>query len=251
MRPLLALLCFAATPLLAGEWQLESTSVRPGTPEALVHRVKRVRQGKGRALEVQLVTFDRSATVLKVVDLAPRESVAEGLREAGALAGVNGGYFHADRTPLGLVISGGKTVHALERSKLLTGLVAVTGRGARLLRTGEYRGGSHVREALQAGPYLVDKGKTVPGLNATRAAERTVLLADGEGVVALLITPPLTLAEAGHLLATPGIFPELKIERALNLDGGSSTALWVDGATPYSHSEWKSVRNALALMPKR
>ncbi len=243
------LLLAAAVPLHAG-WRVESSTPHSASP-ALTHWVKKVRNGRERPMELQLVLLDRSKTTLKVIDLPPGASVAEGLRKSGALAGVNGGYFHRDRTPLGLVISGGVKTNPFQRAKLLSGVLAVTPRGASLLRNAEYRDGAQVKEALQSGPYLVDRGKAVAGLNATRAAERTVLLADKKGVAALLITPPITLAKAGELLATPGLFPELKIERALNLDGGSSTALWVnDHPAPYSHSEWKRVRNAVAVMPK-
>ena len=87
------------------------------------------------------------------------------------------------------------------------------------------------------------------GLNAKRRAERTVLLADRQGVAALLTTAPVTLAELGQILATPGMFGDLKIDRALNLDGGSSTALWV-AADGFSRPEWKPVRNAVAVTPR-
>jgi len=40
----------------------------------------------------------------------------------------------------------------------------------------------------------------------------------------------------------------LEIDRALNLDGGSSTALWVK-EPPLSRPEWKPVRNAVAVVP--
>ena len=236
-------------PLYAG-WRTESSTARPTRSAAITHTVQKLRNEEGRSLSLHLVRFDRARTALKVIDLPAGSSVAEGVREAGALAGVNGGYFQKDRTPLGLMISGGKTVHPQEKSKILSGVVVVTPHGAALLRNAEYKGGSRVKEALQAGPYLVDGGATVAGLNATRPAERTVLLADQQGVAAFLITGPVTLAELGRILAWPGLFPGLTIHRALNLDGGSSTALWVDAPEPFSHSEWKRVRNAVIVVPK-
>ena len=253
MRLLLALLLllFLANASLRAEWRVGSAVLRPTGSPAITHWTKSVQQGRQRPVKIELILLDRSKTTLKVIDLPAGGSVADGLRKAGALAGVNGGYFHRDRTPLGLVIIDGKTTHALERAKLLSGLVTVTPRGASLLRVAEYKNSRHIRQALQAGPYLVDQGRAVTGLNSTRLAERTVLLADKQGVVALLITSSVSLADLGKLLATPALFPELKIDRALNLDGGSSTALWIDGEpTPFSHSEWKRVRNALAVMPK-
>ena len=247
----LLFLLLIANATLRAEWRVGSTTLRPTASPAITHWSKSVQQGRQRPVKVELVILDRAKTTLKVIDLPADGSVAEGLRKAGALAGVNGGYFHKDRTPLGLVIIDGQTTHKLERAKLLSGLVTVTPRGANLLRVGEYKAGKQIRQALQAGPYLVDKGNAVTGLNATRLAERTVILADQRGIAALLITSSVTLADLGKLLATPALFPELKIERALNLDGGSSTALWIDGSpTPFSHSEWKRVRNALAVVPK-
>jgi len=172
------------------------------------------------------------------------------VRASGGLAGVNGGYFKRDRTSLGLVVSKGVPLHPLETSKILTGVLSVTAHGASLMRTAEFKESNRVKEALQAGPFLVDRRQPVAGLNAQRRAERTVLLADSQGVVALLTSSPVSLAELGQILATPGLFGDLKIERALNLDGGSSTALWVAAdPAPFSRPEWKPVRNAVAVLP--
>lgn len=241
----------AAIPFqpLQAAWVQESAQPLSSRSSSVTH-TQISAQDEDRVVEMHLVKFDRSHCALRVLDLAPGATVAETVRAKGGLAGVNGGYFKRDHTPLGLVISNGVELHPLENSKILTGVLAVTGRGASLLRTGEIKRGNSLREALQAGPFLVDRGKPVAGLNATRRAERTVLLADVHGVVALLTTSPVTLAELGQILASPGVFPELKISRALNLDGGSSTALWVDAVTtPYSRPEWKAVRNAVAVVP--
>ncbi len=234
-------------------WILESSTSLSTRSPAVRHELKTV--ADGRAVKLHLVKFDRRQLTLRVIDLRPEMSVAAAVQSQGGLAGVNGGYFKPDGSPLGLVISGGMKIHALEHSKILSGVLVVTAHGASLLRTAEFRQSSRManrKEALQAGPFLVDHGIAVAGLNATRAAERTVLLADKQGVAALLISQPVTLAEMARILVTPGIFPELTIDRALNLDGGSSTALWVDAQPEaFSHPEWKPVRNAVALVPKR
>ena len=202
-------------------------------------------------VEMHLVGFDRARATLRVLDLAGGQTVAQAAQTHGALAGVNGGYFKPDHTPLGLVMSQGVVLHPQESSKILTGVLSVTARGTSLLREAEFKPSRRVREALQSGPFLVDHGVAVAGLNATRRAERTVLLADRQGVAALLTTGPVTLAQLGQLLATPGTLGDLKIDRALNLDGGSSTALWVAAdPTPFSRPEWKPVRNAVAVVPR-
>jgi hypothetical protein len=233
-------------------WQAEPTQAMPTASPALTHLSVTLRGDDPAAgpLQAHLVKFDRAHGTLRVIDLAPGQSVADGAAAAHALAGVNGGYFLADRTPLGLMISRGVTLHPWENSKLLTGVLSVPQRGnARLLRSAEFHPAG-VREALQSGPFLVDHGKAVAGLNAAKAAERTVLLADRKGVAALLTTGPVTLAELARILATPGLFQGLEIDRALNLDGGSSTALWVAReSAPFSRPEWKRVRNAVIVAP--
>jgi len=202
------------------------------------------------SLEAHLVWFDRTLYTVRVIDLIPGMTVAQAVQTNGGMAGVNGGYFQPNHEPMGLVVSQGVQKHPMETAKILTGVLAVTPRGTALLRNAEFKLGRNLREALQAGPFLVDHGKPVTGLNATRRAERTVLLAEREGVMALLITAPVTLAELAQILAAPDFLSGLKIDRALNLDGGSSTALWVaTDPAPYSHPEWKAVRNAVAIVP--
>lgn len=234
------------------DWTLVRSTERPTEHKGAVrHWVKEFRKGEsGRTIQANLVLLDRTKTGLRVIDLPERTSVAEGLKNAGAIAGVNGGYFQPDRAPLGLVVSDGVRLHPFQKAKILSGVLLVTPKGAQLLRNAEYKGGAGIRQALQAGPFLIDNGKPVAGLNATRADERTVVLADRKGVVGLLITNHITLADLARLLATPGLFPEVNVVRALNLDGGSSTALWIKGTPPFSRSEWKRVRNAVAVMPE-
>ncbi len=253
MRIVCFLFGWLAATALHAEWQVESST--PLGQRSGVAIVSSEVAQDGSRVELNLVKIDRARCALRVVDLANGESVADAVKENSALAGVNGGYFQEDHSPLGLEISNGAEIHPMERSKLLTGVFVTGPRGAALLRTAEF----HPRAvnlkkpgagALQAGPFLVDRTKLVPGLNATRPARRTVLLADKQGVRALLVTGPVTLAALGEILATPDLFPGLKIERALNLDGGSSTALSTDsGLANVSLSEWKSVRNAVLAVP--
>jgi hypothetical protein len=103
---------------------------------------------------------------------------------------------------------------------------------------------------LQCGPFLVDGGKAVPGLNDTRSARRTFILIGGDRA-ALGFCSSVTLAELGDILATPGIVADLKVQRALNLDGGSSSAFWFTGENgPFSIRELKRVRNFVVVVPK-
>lgn len=266
MRRLLVILvglCVGGVAPVRGEWELGPPEPLPavaGGPVAHVHRAA-TDPATGRSAEVRLAVFDAKRAAFRVIDQPadPRRSLGEVLRgPAGerVLAAVNGGYFHPDYTPLGLLAVDGQTVHPMERASLLSGLLLDNGIGPALLRREVYKpGATPPRQALQAGPFLVDNGVPVAGLNALRPARRTAVLTDGRGRWALAVIPTrLTLAEAAALLARPGLLGEnVGVKRALNLDGGSSTALWVrtgTGESSYEVREWGTVRNFLAVVAK-
>jgi len=69
----------------------------------------------------------------------------------------------------------------------------------------------------------------------------------------IFLLPPtaVTLGELGDILATPRVVPETKVQRALNLDGGSSSAFWFAGEDGvFSIAEQKTVRNFVIVTPK-
>ena len=245
-----ALVLFAMLAPLHAEWTFSNKETL--TAPAGLGFFRCVAMDGDRRVDLHVVSFSAKAHTFAVMDNPDGAyNLASASAKRGALAAVNGGYFHPDRTPLGLVVRQGVTIHPLERAKLLSGLVVVKKERLALLRTGEFRASAEVREALQAGPFLVDAGKAVAGLDEARSAGRTVVFADGAGNFGVLMCRSTTLAETGRLLASPGLLPVGKIVRALNLDGGSSTALWVKREPSAFYSrEWKGVRNYLAIVPR-
>jgi hypothetical protein len=245
----LALFALALPTLQAAGWTLTETSPRPA-PEALEFTQREVTDGAQRAT-LWVVTFHPKTHTFAVMDNPDGDfNLGTASEKRGALAAVNGGYFHPDRTPLGLVIRKGEQIHGLERAKLLSGVISATAGSVAIQRASAFKLTPAVREALQAGPFLVEGGKAIAGLNDTRGAARTVAFQDAHGRAGVLICKSVSLAEMAAILATPAIFPEGKITRALNLDGGSSTALWVRDKPPFYQREWKGVRNYLAIVPR-
>lgn len=253
-----ALLALLLLPVAAhGQWTRKNSAALPAAPGLVVERQEWSEPAAGSA-EVHLVSFQPKTHRLRVLDqgTAGSDSLAAALAKAKALAGINGGYFHPDRRPLGLVIAGGATIHPQERARLLSGLLLVSANGSqRLLRPTEPRPRVAETDALQAGPFLVDGGVAVSGLEATRRARRSVVLVDANGRWSLVSTSRLTLAETAALLAARGNAGEPRVVRALNLDGGSSTALWArgptEGGTPaVAITEFGTVRNFLAVVPR-
>lgn len=176
------------------------------------------------------------------------------MAQESCTAGVNGGYFSAGttRTPIGLVRHGGKTISPLgTKGFTVAGVVYDTGRTLCLVRTRHLRAPvEHMREAIQGGPFLVERGQVVPGLEKTRKAARTFIATDGAGSWCLAITTPLTLHELACWLAEPGCMGSFRVHTALNLDGGTSCAFW-DKAAGINHTSFKSVRNYVGIKPRR
>jgi Phosphodiester glycosidase len=204
-----------------------------------------------RQVRLHAVTFSaQDCTFALMDDPEGAYDLASAARKRRALAAVNGGYFHPDRSPLGLRIRQGREIHPLERAKLLSGLMTVSAGNISLLRTGEFTRTAAVREAVQAGPFLVDRGRPVAGLNGSRHDARTAIVAGPKQQFGLVIMDRTTLADAAAILSTPSILGNWSVVRALNLDGGSSTGLWVAGDDPFYHREWRDVRDFVAIVPR-
>ncbi|HEY5706620.1 MAG TPA: phosphodiester glycosidase family protein [Terrimicrobiaceae bacterium] len=209
----------------------------------------------GRSIRLSGISFRSADCVFRVIDNPPQErrSLQSALESLGALAGSNGGYFRPDYTPLGLVVRAGKTAHPFERAKLLSGVLIVRKGRIELVRSGNFKPSVDVQEALQAGPWLVEKGRPVTGLNDKRLARRTIVANDGKGHWALIALSPATLADAAKTLCLNGIAGSWTIANALNFDGGSSTALRAvqHERTLIDISSFGPVRNYLAIVSRQ
>ena len=92
---------------------------------------------------------------------------------------------------------------------------------------------------------------TGPWTGRHRSARRTFIAICGADRVLIGFCSPVTLAQLAKILAKPGLGPDLKVQRALNLDGGSSSAFWFAGERgAFSISEQKTVRDFVGVVPK-
>ncbi len=203
---------------------------------------------------MHVAVFNEKNHDISVIDDADLEhnDLADAAQQANWIAGVNGGYFHPDYTPLGLVVENGEVTHGQQRASLLSGILAANHKRIYLLRPEEFKLGPRTRTALQAGPFLVDRGKPVAGLNSSKRARRTFVATDGKGFWAIGTISPLTLAESGSLLASKAFTEILPVQRALNLDGGSSSAFFfrrADGNSEYLRALTR-VRNYLGVVSR-
>jgi hypothetical protein len=256
-RLLLCAFLLITANALAGEWRpAEQLDRQDSSADLLYAKRSALRPSDGTRLTAQLAFFTSRAYRLEVVDLgagpeAAYPSLEQAFRSAGCVAGVNGGFFHPDWRPLGLVISKGRRINRFETAKLLSGVVYSDASGIHLVRRARFREHPGINALLQTGPYLVEGGRVVRGLSASDPRRRTFIATDWRGHWVLGVTlTPVTLAELGDSLSTPGALSSWTIDRAINLDGGSSTGFFFDrtaGKPPVVLEPRKRVRNLLGI----
>ncbi|HEX4631998.1 MAG TPA: phosphodiester glycosidase family protein [Chthoniobacterales bacterium] len=232
-----------------GDWKVSSTKTEASSIAGIEHRrIDLTDAGSGEEATLDMALFSTKSAMVRVIDNPKGESdLAAVAGRTRAIAGVNGGYFDPQNAPVGLLVSDGKLIAPLRKARLLSGVLVVTKARMEVIRPGEYSSRKSVMAALQCGPFLVDGGKVIAGLNDTRPARRTFVLTSGPDRAAIGFSTTVTLAQLGEILATP----ELKVQRALNLDGGSSSAFWFDGERGvFSEPEQKTVRDFVVVAPK-
>jgi Phosphodiester glycosidase len=248
-----ALLFFAVAVTAHADWTIRSAHSEPGGA-GVVHRHLVLEDSEtSQSVTIDLALFSTKSCVLRVIDqpAPPRRDLAQVMRQERCLAGVNGGYFDPDYAPIGLLISDGKMIAPLQRARLITGVLAASPREVQILRVREFSRQRKFNAAVQCGPFLVDLGRSVRGLEKTRTARRTFAAVGSVNRAALGFCSDVSLAELAKILATTRLADDFKIERALNLDGGSSSAFWVAReSSAFSIPEQKTVRDFVGVAPK-
>jgi Phosphodiester glycosidase len=243
---------FALARLVHGQWQIVSSSEESAT--GVEHRHLEVDNpaDKGKAV-LDLALFSAKSSTLRVMDnVSGAARLSEAMARENCVAGVNGGYFDTDFKPIGLRVINGVTTTPLKRARLLTGVLCASSRGIEIIRLGEFSRTRKLDAALECGPFLVDRGTRVANLDDKHSARRTFAAVGRGGQAAVGVSSELTLAELAEALANRSIANDFKIWRAMNLDGGSSSAFWCkkNDGDAFSISEEKKVRDFVGVVPK-
>jgi len=173
-----------------------------------------------------------------------------------AEAVINGGFFTPEGKPLGLVVAGGQKAGWYNKSSLGSGMYLIDPKSSKpfILRRAQYDSKAAYKTLLQTGPFLIDKGGVVSGLSNASKRPRSFICWDGQNTWAICRTDECSLSELANALKSQTI-GGLKVQFAINLDGGRSSDLWVsDGVKngplnvrPFLN---KPVRNFLVLKKK-
>jgi hypothetical protein len=245
---LLAAFFFAR--IAAAQWQVVSSEVEPGAIRGVAHRHIVLRDSATDTNATIDLALPSPASTLRVIDNATGSyNLRQAMERGNCIAGVNGGYFDTDFRPIGLRVIDGVTISPLTHARLLTGVLYTSSRGITIARVGEFSRQRKLKSAIECGPFLVDEAMRVSTLDDRHTARRTFAAITRRGKAALGVSSELTLAQLAGILANRSLANDLPVWRALNLDGGSSSAFWFrksDGNT-FSISEDKTVRDFVGL----
>ncbi len=189
---------------------------------------------------LQIARIDPASVLFRVYyEPGKRQTIQDWAKaKPGALVIVNAGFFRGNGRPLGLVMLGHDVLNRASgrpgsgyfqvQDEIPTIGTLTTGVVESLKVAPTYA------EAFEGYPLIVDKGKSVVDVAAYDAdskAWRTILAQDGAGRILIFVTTPteLKLPVITNWLCNSG----LDIVTAMNLDGGSSSQMYVAVPTGY------------------
>lgn len=187
--------------------------------------------GSGVNDTVSIVRFDLHYVKLSVA-YQPNQplSMQDWMQKEQATALINGGYFDGQDNATALVISNGQTFG--ESYDGFGGMFDVDEQGnaqVRSLSEQPYNPSEGLTQATQCTPMLLLNGKRTQFDADSKASPRSVVATDSQGHLLFIASPgaAFTLDDMANLLAKS----DLKLVNALNLDGGSSTGLYVNAGS--------------------
>lgn len=248
----LLILPLALAASTQAEWKIVSAESEPGRA-GIEHRHVIVEDAAaGQRVTVDMAVFSAKSAALRVIDNPDGQSLAAAMKGEKYMCGVNGGYFDTEFKPIGLRIADGKAFSPLRRARLITGILLQSDRGIDVVRVGEFSRTKKIATAIQSGPFLVEDNKRIRGLNDSQLARRTFAGITTDNRALIGFCSDASLSGLAEILATTPIIADSKIRRAMNLDGGSSSAFWFarEDGTAFSISGRKPVRDFVGVLPK-
>ncbi len=239
---LLSLLTILAAPALAAA----DTNDRVLHLQELVAAAKWQPLAKGieelavkepQVADMHVYRLAQSAVEMRV--LAQKDASGNSADQVGAAAKaalvINGGFWwikdDSSLAPNGLLIVDGQKLAPAKKCSVCSGVLYADKKRAHLDWSKVATSAKGITSALQAGPLIVNPGGKV-GMRKEGGPEagRSAICLSGDWIYVFAIFNPLTLRETGQLLAAPVAEGGFGCDRAINLDGGTSTQVYVDVA---------------------
>jgi uncharacterized protein YigE (DUF2233 family) len=244
----------APTPASTPEPQIDSpdTGWLAGSPGVELRRLRVAESPERPAVPMTVVRIDPTSARLRVV-YTPEHPLP--LRAWFAsqrpLAAINGGFFRENFQTAALLVSDGVANGGSYEG--FGGMLAVAQDGSlsiRPLRDQAYDPSEPLAQAVQSFPMLVFPGGMAaePDDDGHRA-RRSAVAIDRAGRLLLIACPTSDFTLRG--LATWLAQSDLEIDRALNLDGGSSTGLFLSDGDLHEELDSFAALPAVLLVEKK
>ena len=177
------------------------------------------------------------------------------LRYENFVIAMNGGYYSKRFQPIGLFIKEDNIITPWANSSLLSACVKVD-------KSGKLSIGFNKKlcinawSALQSGPLLIENGNIRSRLYVTKNSSdfyeknyRTVIALSDENEALLLVSSQAKLTDIAYILKNnPKAFDVKHIQTAINLDGGSSTGMYIAfPSLPFYIHELKPVKTFIMI----
>jgi uncharacterized protein YigE (DUF2233 family) len=155
--------------------------------------------------------------------------MSQWMQQEHAFAIINGGYFDQNDRATALVISNGQSYGTTYSG--FGGMLSVDSNGHTSLRSlhqQAYNPRESLMQAVQCSPMLVTNGKRTQFSANPAQSRRSMVAMDKHGKLLFISSPDdiFSLDQMADLLVSS----DLSISTALNLDGGASTGLFVNGS---------------------
>jgi uncharacterized protein YigE (DUF2233 family) len=181
--------------------------------------------------EILLIRFDLNHFTTQIAvasDFGEQRSDIKTLTEkSGGIFGINASFFDPKGAPLGLLVVNGRQVQRVHKGgNLLTGIFLIQDSYPKIIHRNDFDL-SNITQALQAGPRLIVNGAPLKVSSSTILSRRSGIAITQTGEVIYYATtlrfPGANFEQLQNML----LLPELGITDALNLDGGSSSQLYL------------------------
>lgn len=166
--------------------------------------------------------------VLRTIDFALNKATASQIcKLSKAIVCINGSFFDENNKPLGLLITRGLALQSLHAGgNTLTGIFAKTKDGF-FISGRKNLSLKSALEAIQAGPRLFSNGSLVEGVHPLSSRKQSGVCVDKNGDAVFYLVRSGIFGTSLEWLAEQ--FKKLDCVEALNLDGGGSSQIYVEG----------------------
>jgi len=198
-------------------------------------------KGKSFKGKVMLISDPKRVKVAVTKDLGVQgERLTDLVKDAGAIAGINGGGFYDPDGkgnggfPDGLTVQKGKLVHNNVGNNKVDNIIALDEKGKLIIgeMSADQLTERRIQEAVTFGPPLIKNGQPmVKGDGGWGIAPRTAIgqKADGTIIFVVIDGRQPTWSFGATIRDVMNIFIEYNAVNAANLDGGSSSELVFNG----------------------